>query len=326
MTRVAELAGVSVTTVSHVLNKTRPVAAETERAVLEAVAKVGYRLPAGQDWATGRTMTIGLAMSAMTNPYFGALVQAMDQSARGEGYSMLLADTDDDPAGEMRAMTDLLSRGVAGGILAPSADPSDALAYAHALAVPVALVDRLLPVDVDQVGAENREATAGLVEHLAVRHQRIAMITGKRGLATTEERVEGFRAGMRRARRRVDESLILDGESDAGAAARAVTEALRHQRPPTAIVVGNNIMTIGVMRALRGRGLEVPGDLALAVFDDFEWADLFHPRLTTIAQPVDAIGAQAVELITSRIADPRLPPRRIRMQSTFVHRDSCGCG
>jgi LacI family transcriptional regulator len=117
----------------------------------------------------------------------------------------------------------------------------------------------------------------------------------------------------------------LDGDSDAGAAGRAVTEALRHQRPPTVVVVGNNIMTIGVMRALRGRGLEVPGDLALAVFDDFEWADLFHPHLTAIAQPVDAIGAQAVELITSRIADPRLPPRLVRMQSTFVHRDSCGC-
>jgi LacI family transcriptional regulator len=95
--------------------------------------------------------------------------------------------------------------------------------------------------------------------------------------------------------------------------------------PPTAVVSGNNYMTIGILRALTDRGLRVPEDIALVAFDDFEWADLFSPRLTTIAQPCLEIGTQAVRLLLGRLADPALPPRTVRLEPEFMRRDSCGC-
>jgi LacI family transcriptional regulator len=96
-------------------------------------------------------------------------------------------------------------------------------------------------------------------------------------------------------------------------------------KPPTALVVANNRMTIGVMRGAREVGMKIPDDMALVAFDDFEWADLFHPRLTVIAQPTQKMGEQALQLVLSRLADPAMPPRRIVMHPTFVHRESCGC-
>lgn len=325
MALVARTADVSITTVSHVVNRTRPVAPATERAVLAAMAEVGYVGPRRASQASG-AMTVGVAMSAMTNPYFGAVVQAMDRRASSQGYSLLLADTHDEPGEESRAMHELLRRGVAGVVLAPSEDPGGALAAAAAQGVPVVLVDRLLPLDLDQVGSENREATASLAEHLAsVGHERIALVRGRTGLATSDERAEGFRLGMRRAGLVVDETLVVEGDSDDETAEQAVRSLWSRRDRPTALVVGNNRMTIGVVRTLRALDVDVPRDVALAVYDDFEWADCFSPRLTAIAQPTGAIGAQAVDLLTSRLGDLSLPARVVQMRPTFMHRDSCGC-
>jgi LacI family transcriptional regulator len=100
---------------------------------------------------------------------------------------------------------------------------------------------------------------------------------------------------------------------------------LSKTKPPTALVVGSNRMTIGAMRAIRDSGLTVPDDIALVAFDDFEWADLFHPRLTAIAQATAEMGELAVQMILSRLAEPELEPRKERLPAVFVHRESCGC-
>ncbi|MGN6600613.1 MAG: LacI family DNA-binding transcriptional regulator [Actinomycetes bacterium] len=324
MREVARVAGVSVTTVSHVLNKTRPVAADTEAAVVAAAARLGY-VGTSAGPVVGSS-TIGVAMSAMTNPYFGAVVQAMDRRASRDGFSLLLADTHDDPVAEVRAIGDLVRRRVAGVVLAASPEPSAAIELARGAGVPVVLLDRLLPLELDQVGPENVEATACLVEHLlSVGHRRVAMVGSTPGLRTTEERLQGFRLGMERSGHSPDDDLLCAEDPDDAAAERVVERLLSLSQPPTAVVVGNNQMTISLMRALHRRGVEVPRDLALAVFDDFEWADCFHPRLTAVAQPTSAIGLHAVELLLSRIADPSLPARVTRMKCQFVHRESCGC-
>jgi LacI family transcriptional regulator len=96
--------------------------------------------------------------------------------------------------------------------------------------------------------------------------------------------------------------------------------------PPTALVVGNNYMTIGTMAAIRDAGLSVPSDVAVVAFDDFEWADLFSPRLTTVAQPCREMGASAVRLLLSQLNGPAQAPRSIRLAPRFIHRESCGCG
>jgi LacI family transcriptional regulator len=327
MADIARVAGVSVTTVSHVVNRTRPVSPEKERAVMSAIADAGY-VPDNvtRSLRTVGTQTIGLAMSAISNLYFGSVVAEIERAAARAGYSLLLADTHDEVGEELRVMSNLLSRRVEAIVLAPSPEPAGALQYARQRNVPVVLIDRFIKADVDQIGTENIEATAGLVDHLAsLGHRRIGMISGLEGLSTTEERLAGFQLGLRRNNLSLDRRCVLSGGSSSGSAENALHALLALAERPTALVVGNNSMTIGAMQGARDAGIRVPEDLAVVVFDDFEWADLFHPRLTVIAQPVRALSEQAVKLVLSRLADPSLPAHRVVLQPEFVHRESCGC-
>lgn len=199
--------------------------------------------------------------------------------------------------------------------------------------MPAVFLDRIVDVPegedaprFDQVGAEGAEPTTGLVDHLAgLGHRRIGLVAGRPGLSTTRERITGYRHGLAAAGLPFDERLLVHGDSEAAAGERATADLLSLAVPPTALVTANNAMTIGALRAVRSRGLSVPGDLALCCFDDFAWADLFSPRLTAVAQPSRDIGAQAVRLLLDRLAEPDRPARTLRLPCTFVHRGSCGC-
>ena len=326
MADVARLAGVSVTTVSHVINGTRPASERTTRAVLAAIERTGYsQNVVARALARRRTQSLGLAISGLANPYFADVIAAVEAAATRAGHTLLLAETRDDPEQELRVVRALVERRVDGLLLAPSPGALErALPYLAPQDVPVVLLDRFLDAGLDQVGSENEAPTRQLVAHLVeLGHTRIGMVVGIAGLSTTAERVRGYRAGMRDAG--LDGDLIADGGSNADRASVATHALLDRDDPPTALVSGNNHMTIGVLRALKSRGLRVPDDVALVGFDDFDWADLFAPRLTVIAQPTARLGERAVELLLSRLDDPQQPPRTERLAATFVHRDSCGC-
>lgn len=328
MSEVARRAGVSVTTVSHVLNDTRPVSAPRREAVLLAVLETGY-VPnhLARALRTSRSQTLGLAMPAVSNPYLGALVRSLQAEAEEHGYRLLISDTHDDPGHEARAVRDLCERQVDGLLLAPSAEPTAALGHLAARGVPVTLIDRLVDVPYDRVGVENVQATCQLVQHLVGHgHELVGMVSGLPGLVTTVERLEGYHLGLSQAGVPAQDSLVVSGSSDAVHARTAVLELFAAPRHPTALVVGNNHMMIGAVRALRELGLDVPRDVALVGFDDFEWADLFSPRLTTMAQPETQIGVEAVRLLLGRMIEPEQPVRVLRLAPTLVVRDSCGCG
>jgi LacI family transcriptional regulator len=165
------------------------------------------------------------------------------------------------------------------------------------------------------------------VSHLlALGHTRIGYVAGLEGLSTTNERIAGYRQALEQAGVPVDETLIAYGASQHEQAREAAHRLLSLSNPPTALVAANNSMTIGVLHALRELGRQVPDDIALVAFDDFEWSDLFHPRLTVIAQPTAEIGAKAVQLLLARIADPQRPTEEIRLRPSLVVRESCGSG
>jgi LacI family transcriptional regulator len=332
MSDVARVANVSATTVSHVINKSRKVDPETERAVRDAIEATGYSGDGiARSLRTGSTETIGLAMSAISNPYFGEVVHAMERGATEQGYTLLLADTHDDPEREQRAIRDLLSHRVDGIIMAPSPDPDVALATIARRKVPIVLIDRVPDQEVpgvDAIGVQNAEPVAELVDHLVVTHghRRIGMIAPQEGLITTRERIEGYELGLRRNGIPLDADLLVHGGSpDDDITERAVAKLLDLDQPPTALLLGNNVITIATMSALRQRRMMPPEGIATVSFDDFPWADSFHPRLTTMSQPVDELGARSVSLLLERIADPELAPRHIRMAATFRVRESCGC-
>ncbi len=333
MSDVAQVAGVSQSTVSHVVNKTRRIAPETERAVAAAIDATGYVNDGiAKSLRTGKTHSIGLAISAMSNPYFGEVVHSIEKHVTDLGYSLLLTDTHDDPDRELRAVRDLLAHRPDGIILAPSADPQEALRQISRRKIATILIDRvpehLDPSQpVDAIGVENTEPTAELVQHLiGLGHRRIAMVSGRPGLRTTLERVDGYILGLQRAGLYVDETLIRNGHSEAEPARQAIKSLMALESPPTALITANNQMTIGAMAALRDLGLRVPDDIALVAFDDFPWADLFHPRLTVMAQPVEELGTLAAEMLFQRLHEPDLKPREVRLTPRLIVRDSGGTG
>jgi LacI family transcriptional regulator len=327
MADVARAAKVSTTTVSHVLNATRPVSPRTQERVLAAVERTGYsQNTIARSLARSRTQSLGLAVSGLANPSFAAVVAAIEAVAGRAGYTLLLADTHDDPELERRTVRSLVDRRVDGLVLSPSARAAeDTLPFLEAQSLPVVLIDRLVSPAFDQVGSEGEQATAQLVDHLAGHgHRRIGLVVGAPELATMAERIAGYEAGLRRNGLAADPALVAAGGAVGEHAREATAGLLALPSPPTALVSASNTLTIGLMRAIADRGLAVPGDVAVAAFDDFEWADLFAPRLTVVAQPTEALGRTAVELLLARIEDPARPPRTIRLPSSFVCRDSCG--
>lgn len=321
----------SVATVSHVLNGTRFVREHTTERVLEAVRELGYvSNPVAQSLRTGRSRTFGLVMSAVMNPYFNDVVTSIEKTTVAHGYSLLLADHRDEDDLEYRSVLNLCGRRIDGLLLQPSGNPGRSLDFIHTQNVPAVFVDRFAPElglgPFDFVGTENVDATIAVVRHLAEHgHRRIGMVAGQAGSSTSTERIEGYQQALIGAGLPVDPDLIQSGESNEDSAERATRELLALRDPPTAVFSGNNRMTIGVMRALRKRGIVPPEGMALGVFDDFPWADLFSPRLTCASQQTDQIGARSVELLLARIAEPQRPQESIRYPSQFRRRNSCGC-
>ncbi|CAM05251.1 LacI family transcriptional regulator [Saccharopolyspora erythraea NRRL 2338] len=325
MADVARMAGVSTATVSHVINGTRTVREETRRVVQDAIESTGYSPNTlARSLATASSRSIAVVMSAITNPYFGQVLQGIETEAVRRGYTLLLAESRDDPDHELHVVRGMHERRVDGVILAPSALPRQTLDYVAAQRLPVVLADRVIDDRYDQVGPENTAPMAELVDHLAAAgHRRIGFVAGRRGLSTTEERVRGYREGLRRNGIEPDPELLVEGRSVTDTAVAATRRLLAHR--PTALITANNGMTIGAMQALGEAGLSVPRDIALVGFDDFPWAEWFSPRLTVIAQPCNDIGTEATRLLLRRIADPDAAPETHRLRSRFVHRDSCGC-
>jgi LacI family transcriptional regulator len=325
---IAELAGVSITTVSHVVNGTRAVAEDTKAAVLRAIETTGYTGDAiARSLVTGGTRSIGMAVSLVANPYFASLMQAIEREASANGYTVILADTHDTAATERDVVRALRSRRVDGLLITPAPGDGSVIGELVSLDVPTVLIDRLATRgDVDQIGAENIQATSALTAHLAsLGHRRIGMISGVPGLTTSEERVLGYRLGLGRSGLTWSPDLVACGNSSREGGALAVSTLLALPEPPTALVVANDSMMVGVLQEARRRGLRIGRDLPVVVYDEVEWADLVDPPLTTMAQPIEDIGRQAVRLLLARLADPGRAAETVRLPPTLRHRGSCGC-
>lgn len=325
---VARYAGVSGSTVSHVLNGTRPVSAETTARVEAAIATLSYRHNTlARALAAGRTNTIGLSISALTNPYFGPLVHAIEKRVTAAGYMLVVGDSHDEGVMEHRVVESLLNRRVDGIIVAPAVG-SDLITLPLILSTgtPLVLIDRNADADCDQVTPENAESTYALTNHLIeLGHNSIAVVTGLPGLTSTGERYAGFVQALAHHGIALDTRLVLNGESQTEIAEEVVAGLFSRANRPSALVVLNNSMAIGALRALRNLSLNISTDVAFVSFDDFEWSDLFEPKLTTVAQNVEAMGEQAVELLLARVNGDDSPAHRRQVQTTFQHRSSCGC-
>ncbi len=325
---ISRIAGVSTSTVSHVINGTRHVNTDTKNKVLKAIEQTGYTQNfVAKSLKKSKTKTIGLIVSDFSNPFFIEVINGIEYEAYRKGYTLILSDSNDDVQREFEMVRNFYERRIDGLILSPTTfSENKTVPFLRKIDLPTVLIDRFLNIDCDWVGIENINSTKLLVNHLVkLGHQRIAIVVGLRGINTTEERISGFKAALMEAGIQYDNCIIY-GDSRSKPAEKNVMEFFHNvEYQPTALVVANNLMVLGTMRALKQLNLYVPKDIALVSFDDFEWSDLFHPRLTTIAQPCFEIGVKAAEITINRIENVLTPqPQRICFEPTLIVRDSCG--
>jgi LacI family transcriptional regulator len=314
---IAAAVGVSVATVSNVLNGRPNVGRINRQKVLRAAKRLGYRPNrAAQAMRTGRTRAIGLVLPDLTNPFFPELAQAVESTARSLGLLVCLIDSQGSIDGEADGFALLMQHAVDGIIWCPVGPrlPPRLRALTH----PVVLIDRPRPGYA--VVHSNYLMGGGLLARYALKmgHKRVGLLSGPHNLASARQRRDGFVNAFPRDIEIAWEVCVgFDG-----VLTRDALDALRHRRNATLIVAGNDLIAISAIRFLAEQGVSVPDDVSITGFDNISWTDVVRPRLTTIAQPVGAIGAKAVELMQERMSGAKIPTRRTIFDVALVERDS----
>lgn len=325
---VARIAGVSISTVSHVINQTHYVGNDTKSRVLAAIESTGYTQNlVAKSLKSAKTNTIGLVISDFRNPFFIDAISGIENALSENGYSLILASSQDSAEAELEQIKSLYARRIDGLILTPTVGSgTQSIPFLKQIQLPTVLCDRYVNAGLDWVGAENMRSTKELVRHLiSLGHRDIIFVVGLRGLSTSEERVAGYRAALEEAGIPFEEHNLICGDSRKMPAEERMYQYLSNRNVlPTAIVSANNLMTIGVLRTLDRLSLRVPEDIALASFDDFEWSELFHPKMTALSQPSFDIGRRAAELLLRRIQDPQASRQEEYLSPYLKVRESCG--
>ena len=304
MVQVAELAEVSIFTVSAVVNGTTPVSDALRARVEAAIRQSGYRPSAlARSLRTGRTHTVGLSIGDITNPFYTDVVARVQRDLHAAGYAVMLCCNERDVTLQDEQIALMRARSVDGLIVSPAGEDARLRRALEGFGAPVVLIDRVLAeFDCDTVLLDNRAAMGEAVGHLvALGHRRIGLVAGLAESFTGRERLAGYREALARAGIRQDPALVESGNFRSQEAVGATQRLMALAEPPTALIAANNLSAIGTMKGLNGLGLVCPRDVSLAAIDDFPWADVFEPRLTTLAQPVDAFGAEAARMLVERI-------------------------
>ncbi|WP_316976950.1 LacI family DNA-binding transcriptional regulator [Shumkonia mesophila] len=324
---VAREAGVSIASVSRVLTGARRVSDDTKAAVLTAAEKLGYRTNyLASALRRQATRTLGMVIPRIANPYFIALVQTIEESAQAQGYELLLCDSADDADIEKRRMRALLSRQVEGIILIPCDEKGSAETVREALReVPVVSLDRSIRgIAMDQVCVDNRAGIVAIIDHLAGKaHRRLAFVGAQQTVSTARERLEAYREYVREWDLPSADRVLL-GEFTVEWGEQAADRILADGLPPDAVVCGNDLIAAGVIRTLRARGLDVPGDIAVTGFDDIELCRFIEPAITTVHQPLRDIGTEGARRLFARIEGTSGPAARVRIRPSLVVRASSG--
>lgn len=318
---VAEMAGVSTATVSHVINQTRFVREETRQKVLDAIEVLNYQPSAiARGLATNSTQTIGLVVSDITNPFFTAVARGVEDEINQHGYHTIFCNTDEDPAREDEYLRLLSARQIDGLIIAPTGAWSERLVRIAEADVPIVMLDRHIPeFEAPVVGVDNEAGAYQAIRYLIdLGHRRIAALMGLITISTLRDRLVGYKRALNEAGIPIDESLIIQADPRffsnyisplplptnnqmTPSAYGALQHLLDMDDRPTAIFVTNNQMTLGTLYALKERNLACPADISLVSFDDHDWASLFSPPLTVVRQPTYQLGKTAATLLMKMI-------------------------
>jgi LacI family transcriptional regulator len=326
---VAKRAGVSIATVSHVYNGTRPVSDEARQRVIEAAAELHYYPNyLARSLTTKKTGTIGMVVSDMSNPFFAELIHGVEKTLSARQYNLMICNTEDNPHQEEEYLRLLMAKRVDGIIAAVASEKWATLQAAEASAFPLVFVDlRVDGVRGPVVCSANEAGAHQGVSHLiADGHHSIGILAGMPGMSTMRDRLAGYRRALAERGIQPEERLVKFSRLDVEAASRQMTTMMAEEPRPTAVFLSNNLLALGALIALQELGMSCPEDVALVCFDDAPWMRISSPPLTVLRQPNYEMGAMAGQLLLQQLGGEPVPRTTITLQPELIVRRSCRVG
>jgi len=323
---IADAAGVSIATVSRVLNDRPDVSTETREAVLKVVREHGFTTNrSARGLAAGRTGLVGVTVPILHAEYFAVIVSGAAEALYEQDMRIILCPTLHEHEREVTLLDRVMHGTTDGAILLLPAESGDELRALQAQGYPFVVVDPRVSVGegVPNVGAAHASGAMAATEHLLeLGHRRIAAIKGPADWMATEGRLNGYRAALVAAGVTPDPALEIPADFSTAAGMKAAAQLLDRRDRPTAIFAFNDNLAVGVLRVARERGIRIPEDLSLVGFDDSEQASLVTPALTTVRQPLAEMGRMAVSLLMRILDNQRHEALRIELAAKLVVRDS----
>jgi LacI family transcriptional regulator len=323
---VASAAGVSIKTVSRVLNGEPAVAPRTADRVAKAADRLGYEPNELARGLKGRqTRTVGLILADLSNPFFADCCKAVEQTLAAEGYALILCASAEDPESE-RAYVELLSRRrIDGLLLAPAPNGGGHLLREISAGLPVVAFDRPADgVETDTILVSNRNGAAEATRHLISHgHTRVSFIGDDEHIYTAEKRLRGYSQAMKEAGLEPEYRM---GRGTIPHARETAAELLVEGHGTTAFLGGNSLITAGILHALDDARVRIPEDAAVVGFDDFQFVSALRPSLTVVRQPTELLGVKAARMLLDRLngSDNETPRRKV-LNTELIVRGSCGC-
>jgi len=326
MKDVAKKAGVSTATVSHVINKTRFVRAETRKKALKAMKELNYYPNfAARSLRIRKSNTIGLLVPDISNLFFTSIAEGIESTLKRHGYHLILSNSNENLENEIEQIKIYNTQLIDGLIMAPVSGDHAFLNELFNGHYPVVFIDRKPKgFQGDCILVNNIKVTYDAISILIEKgHTKIGIITGLPGVTTTEERLIGYKKALTDYGLKINKNLIKVGDSRFESGYKLTKELLEHT-DITALFVGNDLMTVGAMHFLKEKQVKIPSDLAIIGFDDCIWTSITDPPLTVIKQPSQKIGEKATELLIKRIKKEEIDEyKEYRLPTKLVIRNSC---
>ncbi|ABR47277.1 Alanine racemase [Alkaliphilus metalliredigens QYMF] len=321
---VAKKAGVSISTVSRVVNDSKVVKEETKQKVLKAIEELGYKPNAiARSLKVKNTKTIGILIPDISNQFYPEVVRGVEDIANIYHYTIFLCNTDLNAEKEMQYFNVLTEKQVDGLILMGNALSEELFQTIKKLKIPTVLIGTDYE-DLPSVTIDNVKASQEMVNYLIKKgHERIAMITGKqRDPVIGVDRFEGYKRALKEAKLTYNEKLVVEGGYRFKSGYDGAKKLLALDEPPSAIFVASDEMAIGVIRAAHELNISMPETLAVVGFDNVDMSGKVYPALTTIAQPMYEMGAIGMRVLTKIINDTPLEETKICLDYSLIERES----
>jgi DNA-binding LacI/PurR family transcriptional regulator len=325
---VAREAGVSVATVSKILNLPDYSKPETREKVTAAIKRLNYQPNhAAQSMVRKKAGMIALIIPDVRNQFFTDVARGVEDVANQHNYRVMLCNTDEDPQKQQNYLQALQGRIVDGFIIAVASDDSRQLRKIGRSELPFVFIDReCRNYRTDAVIVDNRDGAAKAVRHLLQNgRRRVGFISGKQDAQTGRERLQGYCDALAEKGIEPDRQLVKDGKFTIEGGYQAAKALLEMAGRPDALFVANNAMTIGALKAISEKRIRIPDEIALVSFDDADWAEFFTPALTVIRQPTYTMGSLAGEILFQRLMETKPSEvKEVVLKPELIIRKSCG--